>query len=63
MICVHVAVGRNIKIAAVKISNINGLRDFTKSQNMHNSAFRYKLDTNGKTFKVLKYKEKQRSET
>ena len=55
---VHVAVERNIRTVAVKTNNINGLQGFTKSQNMHNSAFRYKLDTNGKTFKALKYKEK-----
>ena len=44
---VHVEVEKSIRTVAVKTNNINGLRDFTKSQNMHNSAFRYKLDTNG----------------
>jgi len=53
-----VTVERSIRTVAVETNNINGLQDFTKSQNMHNSAFRYKLDTNGKTCKVLKYKEK-----
>jgi len=55
---VRVAVAKNIRTATVKTSNINGSQGFAKSQNMHNSAFRYKLDTNGKTCKVLKYKEK-----
>ena len=53
------AVVRSIRIAAVKANNINDLQDFTKSQNMHNSAFRYKLDTSGKNCKVLKDKEKR----
>jgi len=44
----HVAVVRSIKIVAVKTNNINGLQNFYKTQNMHNFAFRYKLDTNGK---------------
>ena len=39
---------RNIKTVAVEISNINGLLDSTKAQNMQNCAFRYKLDTNSK---------------
>lgn len=49
------AVVRSIRIAAVKISNIKGLQDFTKTQNMHNCAFRYKLDTSGKILKALIY--------
>lgn len=53
MIRVHVEVVRSIKTVAVKINNINGLQDFTKSQNMHNSAFRYKLDTSYKFMKSL----------
>ena len=40
---------KNIRIVAVKTNNINGLRGFTKTQNMHNSAFRYKLDTSDQT--------------
>ena len=54
----HVAVERSIRTVAVKTNNTNGLQRFTKSQNMHNSAFRYKLDTSGKNCKVLKNKEK-----
>ena len=53
------AVVKSTKIVVVKTNNINGLRDFAKSQNMHNSAFRYKLDTSGKNCKVLKNKEKR----
>lgn len=60
MMLVHVEVVRNINNVVVEISNINGLRGFTKSRNMHNSAFRYKLDTNDKACKVLKYKEKHK---
>ena len=52
---VHVEVVRNIKIAVVETNNINGLRGFTKSQNMNNSAFRYKLDTSCKILYVLIY--------
>ena len=52
----HVAVVRNIRTVAEETNNINGLRGFTKSQNMHNSALRYKLDTSGKICKVLIYK-------
>ena len=48
----HVAVVRNIRTVATKANNINGLRGFAKSQNMHNFAFRYKLDTNSKTENV-----------
>ena len=55
---VHVAVVRNTKIAVVKISNTKELQDFTKTQNMHNCASRYKLDTSYKTCKVLIYKGK-----
>jgi hypothetical protein len=43
---------RNIRTAMVETSNINVLLDFAKTQNMHNSAFRYKLDTNSKTENV-----------
>ena len=52
----HVAVVRNTRTVAVENSNINDSRDFTKTQNMHNSAFRYKLDTSGKILKTLIYK-------
>ena len=55
---VHVALVKSIRTVAVKVNNINGLQDFTKSQNMHNSAFRYKLDTSRKICKVLIYKSK-----
>ena len=44
----HMEVVRNIRTVAVKVNNINDLQDFTKPQNMHNSAFRYKLDTSCK---------------
>ena len=54
----HVAVVRSIRTVAVKISSINDSRDFQKTQNMHNSASRYKLDTNGKNLKTLIYKAK-----
>ena len=47
----HVAVVRSIKTVAVEISNIKRLLDFIKTQNMHNSAFRYKLDTSMKKCK------------
>ena len=50
------AVVKNIRIVAVEANSINSLRGFAKSQNMHNSAFRYKLDTSGKNCKVLKKK-------
>ena len=43
---------RNIRVVVTKANDINGLRGFAKSQNMHNSAFRYKLDTNSKTKNV-----------
>jgi len=36
---------KNIRIVAAETSNTKGLQDFAKTQNMHNSAFRYKLDT------------------
>ena len=48
MILAHVEVVRSIRTVAVKTNNINGLLGFTKSQNMYNSAFRYKLDTSAK---------------
>ena len=54
----HVAVVKSIRTVAVKTNNINGLQDFTKSQNMHNSVFRYKLDTSSKICKALIYKSK-----
>ena len=44
----HVALVKNIKTVAVETNSINGLQDFLKTENMHNSAFRYKLDTNRK---------------
>ena len=53
----HVAVERSIRTVEVKTNNNNGSRGFTKSQNMHNSAFRYKLDTSSKNLKALIYKE------
>ena len=53
---VHVEVVKSTRIVAVETNNINGLRDFTKSQNMNNSAFRYKLDTSDQTWKTLIYK-------
>ena len=43
--CVHVAVERSIRHAAAETSSIKGLRGFVKTQKVHNSAFRYKLDT------------------
>ena len=49
---------KNTRTVAVKADNINGLQDFTKSQNMHNSVFRYKLDTSSKICKALIYKSK-----
>ena len=45
----HVEVVRSIRIVAVETNSINSLQDFYKNENMHNSAFRYKLDTNDKT--------------
>lgn len=54
----HVAVVKNIRTVAVETNNTNGLRGFTKTQNMHNCAFRYKLDTNAKICKALIYKAK-----
>ena len=54
----HVAVVKNIRTVAVEISNIKGLQDFAKTQNMHNCAFRYKLDTSDKILKALIYKGK-----
>ena len=48
----HVAVVKNIRTVAVETNNINELQDFEKTWNMHNSAFRYKLDTNSKTENV-----------
>ena len=56
---VHVAVVRNTKTVAVETNSINDFRNFGKTQNMHNSAFRYKLDTSGKNCKVLKNKAKR----
>ena len=53
-----VAVVKNIRTVAVEINNINGLRDFTKTQNMHNYASRYKLDISCKISKALIYKGK-----
>ena len=44
----HVAVVRSTRTVAAKPNNINGLQGFAKTQNMHNSVFRYKLDTNAK---------------
>ena len=44
----HVALVKNIKTVAVETNSINGLQDFLKTENMHNSAFRYKLDTSCK---------------
>ena len=44
----HVAVVKNIRIVAAEVNSINGLQDFLKTENMHNSAFRYKLDTSCK---------------
>ena len=41
----HVALERSTKIVVVETSNIKGLRGFVKTQKVHNSAFRYKLDT------------------
>ena len=41
----HVEVVRSIKTVVVETNNVNGLQDFKQTQNMHNSAFRYKLDT------------------
>ena len=49
---------RNTKIAVEEINNINGLQNFYKTQNMHNCAFRYKLDTSDKILKALIYKGK-----
>ena len=49
---IHVAVVRSIRIVVVEINSINDSRDFKKTQNMHNSAFRYKIDTNSKTENV-----------
>ena len=54
----HVAVVKSIRTVAVEINSINGLQDFLKTENMHNSAFRYKLDVSNKIRKVLIYKEK-----
>ena len=54
----HVAVVRSTKTVVVKNSKIKGLRDFTKTQNMHNSALRYKLDTSRKVLKILIKKDK-----
>ena len=52
------AVVKSTKIVVEEINSINGLQDFQKTQNMQNCAFRYKLDTNGKSLKVLIYKAK-----
>ena len=48
MIHVHVAVVKSTKTVVVETNSINGLQDFLKTENMHNSAFRYKLDTSCK---------------
>ncbi len=53
MINVHVTVVRSIRIVAVETSNIKRLLDFIESQNIHNSAFRYKLDTSYKNWEPL----------
>ena len=53
------ALVKSIRTVAVEANSINSLKGFAKSQNMHNSAFRYKLDTSGKNCKVLKNKEKR----
>ena len=50
---VHVAVVKNISNVAVNSSIYKGLRGFYKIWNMHNFAFRYKLDTNCKFVKIL----------
>ena len=49
----HVAVVKNIRIAAAEVNSINGLQDFRKTQNMHNYVFRYKLDTSCKFIKSV----------
>ena len=49
----HVGLVRNIRTVVVKTSNNKGLRDFRKTQNMHNSASRYKLDTSYDFIKTL----------
>ena len=36
---------KSIRTVVVETKNINGLQNFYKTQNMHNYAFRYKLDT------------------
>jgi len=41
----HVEVVKSIRTVVVETKNINGLQNFYKTQNMHNYAFRYKLDT------------------
>ena len=52
----HVVLERNTKNVVVETNSINSLQDFYKNENMHNSAFRYKLDTSCKMRKVLIYK-------
>ena len=49
----HVAQVRNINNVVVNSSIYKGLRGFNKNQNMHNFAFRYKLDTSCKSIKIL----------
>ena len=41
----HVVLERNIRTVAAETCNAKGLQNFVKTKNMHNSAFRYKLDT------------------
>ena len=57
--CCTCGSGKNIKTVAVENSNTKRLQDFVKTQDMHNCAFRYKLDTSYKNSKVLIYKEKR----
>lgn len=45
----EVEVVKSIRTVAVETNSINSLHDFYKNENMHNSAFRYKLDTTYKT--------------
>jgi len=43
-----VEVVKNLSNVVAETNSIRELRDFVKTQNMHNSAFRYKLDTSAK---------------
>lgn len=45
--------GKKYRTVAVKTNNTNGLQRFTKSQNMRNSALRYKLGASYKNWKLL----------